>query len=83
MTSTYDTPGPGELSVRGDFYSDESILLRYNENGTDKTVTGEISDDFEKVTFKNLPAGGLSFVLLVSCDGHGQQQLITGFQTIE
>lgn len=79
--NSYQTPGPGQLSVGGTFYDSESILIKYNTGATDRVVSGEVNESRDRVTFSDLPSGSLGFVLLVSCD-HGQFEITSGVVTI-
>jgi hypothetical protein len=72
----HSSPAPGVLTLTGDFFSDETVLLRYTSGGHNQQLTLTPATDRTQVTFTGLPSGSIEIDVLASCD-EGQQDLGT------
>ncbi len=78
--SSFTSPAPGTLTMRGQFYSDESILL-YDTDRNALAAQGTPATDRTSFTFTGLPSGKSYYVIKVSC-ASGQENLDEGEITI-
>ena len=62
------SPITGALTLSGMFYSDETVILSYLDNGVTKQVSGTPATDRTSFTLTGLPSGDQSLSIIISCD---------------
>jgi Tfp pilus assembly protein FimT len=66
------SPATGPLTLTGRFYSSESVLLRYLDNGQTKTASGTRQSDRTAFTLTGLPSDSRISTTIISRDA-GQE----------
>jgi hypothetical protein len=75
------SPASGTLTLMGQFYPDESVILGYDVNGQHRTAIGTPSTQRTALTLFGLPSGLREFSILISCN-NGQQDDGSQFFTV-
>jgi hypothetical protein len=64
------SPAPGVLTLNGQFYSDETVLLQTVQSGQTVTVgSGTPASNRTAFTLINMPSGNRVYNLVISCAG--------------
>ena len=77
----HTSPAPGVLTLKGSFYSNESILVRDVQTGT-VVASGTPATNRDAFTFINVPSGTHSYQIIVSCS-KGQDTLDTAVYVVQ
>jgi hypothetical protein len=64
--SSITSPAPGVITLKGNFYADESVIVHA---GSVSVGTGTPATDRTSFSFVNVPSGTQSIDVIVSCDG--------------
>jgi hypothetical protein len=67
------SPGAGALTLTGQFYANESIIVR-DERTSTQVASGTPASDRTSFSFTGLTAGIHTFEIIASCD-NGQQDI--------
>lgn len=73
-TTGYSSPSPGVLTLTGNFFQDETVILKYTSGGQNQQMTLTPPTDRSQLTFIGLPSGVLEYDVVISCGG-GQEDL--------
>jgi hypothetical protein len=76
------SPAAGVLTLTGEFYPDESVILGYDINGQHHTAVGTPGTQRTTLTLIGLPSGGRIYTVLVSCNS-GQDDDGSQFFTVQ
>lgn len=66
VTST-SSPAPGALTLTGQFFADESVILQYADGNQTRSATGTPATDRTSFTLTGLPSGEKTYTLIISC----------------
>ena len=75
------SPAVGALTLTGQFYADETVILSYVSGGQVKTASGTPATDRNTLTLIGLPSGQNSYGIVVSCKD-GQEDDGSRFFTV-
>ena len=76
FTNAHSTPATGTLTLGGQFFPDETVLLQYTVGGQYKQMALKPAAEATEITFTGLPSGSLEYDLVISCSS-GQENLGT------
>lgn len=68
------SPAPGTLTLQGEFFPDETVLLQYTVGGQNKQMALTTAVERTQLTFTGLPSGSLEYRVVISCSS-GQENL--------
>lgn len=71
VTST-SSPTTGALTLTGQFYANETVILQYSDGNQTRSATGTPATDRSSFTLTGLPSGDKTYTLIISCAG-GQE----------
>jgi hypothetical protein len=66
------SPTTGALTLNGQFYANETVILQYSDGNQTKSATGTPATDRSSFTLTGLPSGDKTYTLIISCAG-GQE----------
>ena len=67
ITSQFSSPAPGALTLHGQFYANETVIVEYQSGAQTVSVHGTPPTDRTSLTLTGLPSGSRSFDLFASC----------------
>ncbi|MEP6781713.1 MAG: hypothetical protein ABJC26_17570 [Gemmatimonadaceae bacterium] len=66
------SPTTGALTLTGQFYANETVILQYSDGNQTRSATGTPATDRSAFTLTGLPSGEKTYTLIISCAG-GQE----------
>ena len=66
VTAT-SSPTTGALTLTGQFYADETVILQYSDGNQTRSATGTPATDRSAFTLTGLPSGDKTYTLIISC----------------